>query len=84
MTAVISPAPQWHHRLAAAGDAPAEQMTVAYDRLRAALARACRPQRDRQARAESTRLAADVARLVTDVLIEASEQLEAHRKGDSL
>jgi hypothetical protein len=72
--------PRWHQRLSSAGTA-AEELEVAYDRLRAALAHHCRRLRDRAAAEEGEREAARVAREAARALTLAAEALDAREPG---
>lgn len=70
--------PRWQQRMSSAGT-PAEELTVAYDRLRSSLARLCRRQYDPVAQAESATLAAACAREAVSALLAVSERLESRK-----
>lgn len=75
--------PRWQQRMASAGT-PQEELEVAFDRLRSALASNCRKRRDADAARRDETAAAIVARETTSYLIHAAMRLEARaRDGDA-
>lgn len=72
--------PRWQQRMSSAGT-PAEQLEVAYDRLRASLAHLCRRQYDPVAQARATQLAAASAARAAGQLLAISEEIDACTPG---
>jgi hypothetical protein len=78
------PEPRWQQRVPVTVT-PAQQLEVAYDRLRSAAARVCRNRRDVLRQAEAATFTASVLREAADAITACAEQIEKSetRRGDS-